>query len=71
MNHNTGKDHKFAALSALLLISPSGFAHPVGGHDYSFFALLAHSIEHLHPLALLALPVIGAALWLWQERRAD
>lgn len=71
MNRNTRKDYQLAALSALLLISPNGFAHPVGGPDGSFLALLTHSLEHIHPLALLALPLIGAACWLWQGRRAD
>ena len=71
MNRNTRKDYKLAALSALLLISPNGFAHPVGGPDDSFLALLTHSLEHIPPLALLALPVIGAAFWLWQDRRAN
>ena len=71
MHRNTRKDYQFAALSALLLISPNGFAHPVGGPDDSFLALLTRSLEHIHPLLLLALPLIGAACWLWQDRRAD
>lgn len=71
MNRNTRKDYQFAALSALLLISPNGFAHPVGGLDDSFLALLMHGLEHIYPLLLLALPLIGAACWLWQDRRAD
>lgn len=71
MHHNTRKDYQLAALSALLLISPNGFAHPVSAADDSLLALLTHSLEHIHPLALLALPLIGAAFWLWQERRAD
>ena len=71
MHHNIRKNYQLAALSALLLISPNGFAHPVGGQDDSFLALLTHCLEHIHPLALLALPLIGAACWLWQDRRAD
>ena len=71
MHHNSRKDYQLAALSALLLISPNGFAHPVGGPDDLMLALLMHSLEHIHPLALLALPLIGAAFWLWQDRRAD
>ncbi len=72
MNPDTRKKYPLVALAGLLsLISQNGFAHPVAGHDYSFFALLMHSMEHIHPLALLALPVIAAALCLWQNRRSN
>ena len=72
MNHNAKNDYKLAALfGVLLLISQNSFAHPAGQHDYAFFAALAHSIEHIYPLAFFVIPLIAAAVYLWQNRRAN
>ena len=71
MNYNAKNNYKLMALSGLLLlISQNSLAHTVGQHDHAFFAALAHSMQHIHPLALFAIPLIAAAAYLWRRRRS-
>ena len=62
----------YLSLTGILgAISSVTYAHPGSHHDYSFIAAILHSIEHAHPLVLIALVATPIAFYIWRKQRSN